>query len=258
MNAKPTVILRAPRFQLPAVAGIIERRVLVNFRCQPDIIQNVLPEPFRPKLVRGWSIAGICLIRLNGVRPAFLPALGGLRSENAAHRIAVEWDDGGITKEGVFIPRRDTNARLNRLAGGKFFPGIHHAAQYRVAETDNRFEIEMRSDDGIAFVSIRACVTDKLPQNSVFGSLHEASEFFQRGSLGWSSRVEKDTFDGLELGCAEWRMEPLAVERVESSFFGDTKRFPAGSVRFDSAFLMRNIPHQWHARGRLDIKKDSL
>lgn len=258
MSPNLTVINRSPRFQLPAVAGIIERRVLVNYRCRPDVIRNILPEPFRPKLIRGWSIGGICLIRLSGIRPAFLPALGGLRSENAAHRIAVEWNDGGTTKEGVFIPRRDTSAWLNRLAGGKLFPGVHHAAQYRVSETDNRFEIEMRSDDGVAFVTVRARTTDSLPADSIFESLNEASEFFQRGSLGWSSRIEKCTFDGLELNCAEWRMEPLDVEHVESSFFGDAMRFPPGSVKFDSAFLMRNIPHEWHARGHLAIEKDSI
>jgi len=41
------------------------------------------------------------------------------------------------------------------------------------------------------------------------------------------------------------------VERVESSFFGDRKIFPYGTATFDSAFLMRNIAHEWRARGRM-------
>jgi hypothetical protein len=201
MNAKSTFSIRRPRLQLPVVAGTIERRILVNFRCRPGALENVLPAPFRPKLIHGWGVAGICLIRLGGIRPAFLPAIGGLRSENAAHRIAVEWDDGGTTKEGVFIPRRDTDALLNRLAGGKFFPGVHHAANFRVSETADRFELEMRSDDGAAFVAVQAGVTDRLPGDSIFQSLEEASEFFRGGALGWSSRVKEGIFDGLELNC---------------------------------------------------------
>jgi hypothetical protein len=35
---------------------------------------------------------------------------------------------------------------------------------------------------------------------------------------------------------------------VESSFFEDRQRFPEGSVRFDSALLMRDLQHEWHAR----------
>ena len=89
-----------------------------------------LPAPFRPKLVAGWGMAGICLIRLAGMVPAFLPLPCGLASENAAHRIAVQWDENGFVREGVFIPRRDTNALLNRLAGGRLFPGAHQAAKF--------------------------------------------------------------------------------------------------------------------------------
>jgi len=236
---------------LPAMCGIIERRILVNFRCDPATLERRLPKPFRPKLVHGSGMAGICLIRLRQIRPAFLPMPGGLASENAAHRIAVEWEESGKRKEGVFIPRRDTNSLLNRLAGGRLFPGVHHAAEFRVWETGSRFKLEMRSVDGESFVRVVARVTDGLPSGSVFKTLAEASEFFQAGSLGWSPRVAFGECDGMELSCDSWRMEPLAVERVESSFFSNADCFPPGSAAFDSAFLMREIEHEWHARGRL-------
>ena len=255
MSTQSTFSIHKPRLQLPAVAGMIERRILINFRCRPAVLERVLPSPFRPKLINGWAMAGICLIRLGGLRPAFLPAITGLRSENAAHRIAVEWDENGMTREGVFIPRRDSNALFNRIAGGKVFPGVHHAAEFRVSETTDRFELEMRSDDGATFVCVQARVTDKLPVDSIFHSLDEASEFFRRGALGWSSRMKENTFDGLELSCDQWRMEPLAVDRVESSFFADLEIFPADSAKFDSAFLMREIAHQWHARGKLIVER---
>jgi hypothetical protein len=256
MKAAPEFSIREPFFQIPAVAGTIERRMLVNFRCRPDALERILPSPFRPKLINGRGVAGICLIRLGGIRPAFLPAVGGLKSENAAHRIAVEWEDGGMTQEGVFIPRRDTSAFLNQMVGGKLFPGVHHGAKFRVSERENRFELEMRSNDGVTFVCVKARVAEHLPSGSVFRSLAEASGFFRGGALGWSSRADANEFDGLELHCNEWNMEPLTVEYIESSFFKNRELFPAGSAEFDSAFLMRNIAHEWHARGRL-IKHES-
>jgi hypothetical protein len=63
-------------------------------------------------------MAGICLIRLEQMRPRFAPPVVGLTSENAAHRIAVEWDEHGTRREGVYIPRRDTSSRLSVLASG--------------------------------------------------------------------------------------------------------------------------------------------
>lgn len=255
MNAQATFSIHKPRLQLPVVAGTIERRMLVNFRCRPDILERILPKPFRPKLINGWGMAGICLIRLGGLRPAFLPAVVGLNSENAAHRIAVEWDENGTIREGVFIPRRDSSSLFNRLAGGKIFPGFHNAAEFRVWETMDRFKLEMRSNDGVTFVRVNARMADKLPTDSIFHSLKEASDFFGTGALGWSARETENTFDGLELDCDQWRMEPLAVEHVESSFFADAKLFPAGSAIFDSAFLMRDITHRWHARGKLTVER---
>jgi hypothetical protein len=251
MNGTSSFEIHQPRFHLPVMSGMIERRMLVNFRCKPAALTKLLPSPFRPKLVNGWGMAGICLIRLGGIRPAFLPVLCGLTSENAAHRIAVEWDEDGTTQEGVFVPRRDTNALLNRLVGGKIFPGVHHAAKFEVNETENHFKLEMRSEDGESFVRVLARVTDELPDGSVFHSLAEASEFFRGGALGWSARTADNEFDGLELRCREWRMESLAVEKVESSFFENPKLFQPGSTKFDSAFLMCGIAHEWHARGRL-------
>lgn len=246
-----TVAIHQPRLQLPVMRGMIERRMLINFRCDPLVLARLLPPPFRTKLVNGWGMAGICLIRLGGIRPAFLPELCGLTSENAAHRIAVEWDENGAAREGVFVPRRDTNSLLNRLVGGKIFPGVQHAAKFQVRETNNRFELAMESVDGGAFVRVSARVSDKLPGDSLFGSLAAASEFFRGGALGWSARPTSGEFDGLELDCREWRMENLVVEQVESSFFEDPGLFPPGSGKFDSAFLMRDLAHEWHARGRL-------
>src|SRR5476651_2639127 len=86
--------------RIPVIRGIIDRRILVNYRVEPDILARLLPRRFRPKLVNGSGMAGVCLIRLKHIRPRFLPSFLGISSENAAHRIAVEWDENGQTKEG--------------------------------------------------------------------------------------------------------------------------------------------------------------
>ena len=102
--------------RIPVMRGLIDRRILVNFRVDPEVLSRLLPPPFRPQLVQGKGMAGICLIRLRQLRPRWLPAFAGITSENAAHRIAVEWDDHGTTHSGVYIPRRDSSSLLNCLA----------------------------------------------------------------------------------------------------------------------------------------------
>src|SRR5438067_2357473 len=118
---------------LPVIEGVIRRRILVNFRVDADVMQRQLPEPFRPKLLDGAAVAGICLIRLEQMRPQWLPLPVGMSSENAAHRVAVCWTDAdGQPREGVYIPRRDSNSILNTLAGGRLFPGVYQRAHFDV------------------------------------------------------------------------------------------------------------------------------
>ena len=235
-------------FSLPIIQGLIDRRMLVNFRCDPAVIATLLPPPFRPKLVRGFAIAGICLIRLRHIRPRKFPRAIGLSSENAAHRIAVEWtDDAGQTREGVYVPRRDSSSMLNHLVGGRIFPGVHHHATFDVEERDGDLSVAFRSDDGSASVRVKARVAEALPRDSIFQSLEEASEFFRGGSVGFSPRDGGKVLDGLELRTVQWHVTPLHVLDVHSSFFANPHVFPPGSAVFDNALLMRAIEHEWHA-----------
>src|ERR1051325_4037843 len=146
--------------KLPIIHGVIRRRILVNFRVDPETMQAQLPSRFKPKLHDGSAVAGICLIRLEQIRPESIPRIFGISSENAAHRVAVTWEDANSPREGVFIPRRDTGCYLNHLLGGRLFPGEHHQARFRVLSTPTSIDLEMNSCDGQVRVRVRGAVQE--------------------------------------------------------------------------------------------------
>lgn len=232
--------------RIPALEGLIKRRILVNYTADPNVIQRLLPSKFRPKLHQEKAIVGICLIELHGIRPKGLPAIFGIDSHNAAHRIAVEWDIDGKTKEGVFIPRRDTGSALNALAGGCLFPGEHHKASFKVSEAEG-IRLSMVSDDKTVFVDLKGEVSDTMPDNSIFSELSKASDFFRTGSLGYSVTGSGNRLHGVILETKNWVVRPLQIKSVYSSFFEDTERFPPGSIKFDHALIMQDIGHEWHS-----------
>jgi hypothetical protein len=236
----------------PALAAVMERRILVNYRVDPDLLGRYLPAPFRPALVGGHGVAGICLIRLGRIRPAGLPA-AGLRSENAAHRAAVCWDgpDGPVT--GVYIPRRDTSSRLAALAGGRLFPGHLHLARFRVREDAGSYRIQVASRDGRVHVEVEAHLAEELAPGSIFTSLQDASGFFRCAPAGYAATPAQGVFDGVELETAGWTLQPLRLERVASSFFDDRRRFPPGTAVPDSAFLMNGLSTIWHPQPQLRV-----
>ena len=206
------------------------------------MVAQIVPHPFRPKLYKGQAIVGICLIRLKHIKPKGFPDFVGVGSENGAHRIAVEWDENGETKSGVFIPRRDSSSTFNTLVGGRVFPGKHYHAKFNVAENDGQYHIDFKSSDD-THISIDAKETSSFSDKSIFETLSNASDFFEGGELGYSPNGQK--FDGLKLKAYKWEVRPLEVADVKSSFFENEQLFPKGSVTFDNALLMTNIEHEW-------------
>jgi len=230
------------------VHGTIARRILLNYRIDPECLSRVLPRPFRPNLYRGKAIGGVCMIRFQGLRPRFVPSWLGITSENAAHRIAVTWEDNGQTKEGVFIPRRDTNSWFNKTLGGSVFPGIFDRSLFQVNESDTQVRVRIEREDGeeeILFAGHRA---EAIPSTSLFPTIEEAAGFFSLGATGYSATRENGRYHGMELRCLDWTIQPLVVDEARSRFFGDPDRFPPGTVEIDCALLMRGIAHEWHSR----------
>jgi hypothetical protein len=228
--------------RLPTIHGYIDRRILVNFIADPEVVRKITPAPFRLKVYKDKAIVGICLIRLKNIKVKGLPDFFGISSENGAHRIAVEWDEEGETKEGVYIPRRDTSLRLNTILGGLIFPGKHYSAKFNVKEGNGNYHIDFTSSDNTS-ISIDAKESSTFPSDSIFETLRNVSAFFEKGAVGYSPNKEK--YEGLKLQAYSWQVRPLEVTQVHSSFYENEEIFPKGTVQFDNALLMTRVEHEW-------------
>ncbi|MFF2599237.1 DUF2071 domain-containing protein [Streptomyces californicus] len=227
------------------LSSTIERRLLVNYRVDPYVAAALLPAPLRPQLVRGQAVAGICLLRIGGVRPGWAPAATGLTSENAAHRISVEWDGPDGVERGVYIPRRDTASRLNAFAGGRLYPGEHGRADFTVREDADAVRVAFATRDGAVEVDATVEPAGELRGSELFTDLAEASEFFRLGNRGLSPDAGGRHLDVLELSTDAWKVTAGQPRSVRSTFFEDLDRFPPGSAVLDSALVMRGVPADW-------------
>lgn len=231
---------------IPTLEGVIARRILVNFRADPAVVRRIVPAPLELDLANGHAVVGICLIRLERLRPRGLPAWLGWASENMAHRFAVRVPRDGTFSPSVFIARRDTTGRLVGLLGGRVFPGCHHPAEFDVRDTADRLAMTVRTPSGHADVRLIAQQASAWPDSRLFANLAAASRFFEQGACGYSCARDGRTLEGLELRTHRWSVGPLTVDALHAAFFDDAARFPAGSIAFDHALIMRDIPHQWH------------
>ena len=65
---------------LPVLEGIIARRILLNFHADPEVTQNLVPSPLKVQTYHGNAVIGVCLIRLEKLRPRGMPEVMGLTS----------------------------------------------------------------------------------------------------------------------------------------------------------------------------------
>lgn len=231
--------------KLPAIEGVIARRILLNFRADPGVARAIVPEPLEVPTVNDHAVVGVCLIRLERIRPKGLPEFVGMSSENMAHRFAIRYARDERPEDGVFIPRRDTDSAFVSLLGGRLFPGYHHAADFDVDQTPDGLTMRIKTAGGAADVRLKARWTDQWQGSELFADLTAASQFFQRGACGFSCARDGRTLEGVKLHTLDWRIEPLRIDDLAAAYFEQERRFPRGSITFDHALLMRGVPHEW-------------
>ena len=138
--------------RIPVVRGVIDRRILVNYAVDPEVLARTLPAPFRPKLHRGLGLAGICLIRLRDVRRpgeeqrclrlSWPPACEPPRPPGVQETVVPE-------ETGVLEPPGDVDAlaeAMREVAFERFVPqrAVANAARFSTVEFQRRLKDEVR------------------------------------------------------------------------------------------------------------------
>jgi hypothetical protein len=217
----------------------LRRRLLVSYRVDAAIAQALIPDGFRPQLVDGSAVAGVCVIGLQAVRPGWIHRQIGFSTENVAHRVAVEWEEHGDIRTGVYIVERHSSSLLPVLAGGRLFPGVQRRGRFALDESDSRFRVRMTSRG--TSVALDVELTPEW-ESSLFPSAEDASGFYRAGSVGWSPRRNGRGVEALELTSEQWSAEPGRVLSIESSFFD---ALPERAAVLDSVVVMRDLPLFW-------------
>ena len=193
-------------------AGELPRRS----RCASARAAAALP----PSTRRRCWVAGICLIRLGGLRPRLLPAAVRLTTENAAHRIAVEGQPTARSR----LSTSATGHRLpaHRAAGRAGLSGVHsgHASPWPRATTI------CRSPCAARMATWKSTSTSPWNRNFRQRSVRRCDRgipLLEQGAVG-CRRPSAGEVEGVRLDTTAWRVDPDA-SCVRSSYFSDAAVF---------------------------------
>ncbi|HMK11746.1 MAG TPA: hypothetical protein VK461_09205 [Acidimicrobiales bacterium] len=224
----------------PVLQATLERRLLVTYRLDPDAVADLVPGPFWLHMVGGFAVGSITLDHVTALRPRGLPAATGFTSQNAAHRIAVEWEQQGRRAAGTFVLARHTSARRIAAAGDRIFPGQRERADFAVDDRGPNLSVAFRSRDGVVAVDADVAVDD-VGASELFSRPDEAWRLSIRGAMTASLRRRGGVLDWIDEHARGGRVRAASIERVTSSLF------PAAVGAPDSAIVARDVTIEWRA-----------
>jgi hypothetical protein len=219
------------------VRGTIHRRLLVNALVDPDEAAGYLPAGLRPHVTTGGTVVGCCLLAIDAIRLAGMPAGLGSRLRAAAHRISIEWDDESGTRVGVYVPVRHTDSLPARTLGGRWFPGVHRRAAIEIAEDGQRihWHVEPRPSGSRFGVRVTASIPSTAPASP--------GEPIGATCLAADIGLSPDHHGELEAA----RMEPdhrvaqlVEIDDLDSQFLAGFE-----SARPTPSYLMRDVDVTW-------------
>jgi hypothetical protein len=229
----------------PALRGRIDRRISVFYRLDPMAARELLPAPLRPRLVRGWALGGVCILRLARMRPRMLPIPLGLASELAWHRIAVEWEEDGRPMHGHYLLRSETDSRLAPFPGARLVPSPDDCTRIEVRSSDAALTARVESGDGTTDLDLAASLGG-WRSDALFKSANAARASIASGHVVWDGD-EQGELEGVELRSTGGTAQGLEVVRLASTWFDDRARFSLGTATLDCAIVVRDADHEWHA-----------
>lgn len=226
-------------------SSLVDRQLLINFRMDPAIVRQFLPVGVEPRVIHGFAIGGICVVRLN--KRKLGPLIRIRESENVAHRFAIcppaATSHESQASSCVYVCRAHTSSRWNSFLGNRILAGRYHRANIDVEESPEVIRVKMTSRDKSSQLSFSGVTGCGHPMESIFSSIGEALRFLEQCSIRRAIESRSSGSNGISHRVSWKQLVPLRTQGLETSFFYDESRFPAGSIEFDSAFILRSREH---------------
>jgi len=223
--------------------GTVVRRFLISYPVSPDVLSDYLPPGAECATHGGFAWVSACFVRMDDMRPNFLPRFVGMGFNYLIHRTRARlpFPDGKL-REAVLVLQPNINRRLLSSFGSLLTGVGFRTRDINFTDDDDSWRIQMISDGELSYDAtiLKSSCSESISSGSRFTTAQEADDFLLGVSFGgqWVKGQRKlkllpethDPWETLACTCITHKnqfLETLGVDTVEA----------------DHAITMTQIPH---------------
>jgi len=229
-------------------ARMVERYIF-NYRISPSELKKRLPAPWlEPLVVNGYSAVSFCILWLERLTVAPVPAIFRYSTISCAYRIGVIDTSGTAPVPSVYVIDRWADlpmvSRLGPMLLQDTIPTIKAAIGH---ENDGDTHVQLSYTDGSALFSAKVRPRKDGLGSSVFESVEGFAKFIKEGVSSYGPSLHPGWLTKVDLQKEEVAYEPLAAT-VEFSELNE-ESWAAAGMELDSAVRARGANYKWTYRG---------
>jgi hypothetical protein len=230
-------------------AHMVERYIF-NYRMPPDELRKRLPAPWlEPLVVNGYSAVSFCILWLERLTVAPIPALFRFSTISCAYRIGVLDTSGPAAEPSVYVTDRWADlpliAKLGPFVLQDTIPVVKAAIGH---DNAGGTHVQMSYTDGSGLFSASVRPTaDGQMGSSVFGSVQDFAAFIKGGVTSYGPSLTPGMLTKVDLYKEDVTYEPLDAHVEFSELFDET--WADAGMEFDSAVRAKGAEYVWAYRG---------
>ena len=247
-----------------AMNGRLSECVLLSYRTPARSVRRLVPKGLELETRDGWAFWNVVACRVEGMRPAGVPARLGVSYNHVAYRLHVKARTAdGQTLRGLYFVRSDAGSRLvggfgNALTRFRFHPAEVELSR---AQRDGAEVLTVAvtgpdadaANDAVARIAVGAGVAPAEPRaGSPFASTADAEQFLKYCPLGIAPDLDGRYFELAEVVRDEskWREHPVRVIEAHWSFL---RRLGQDELHLERATRVEPLDYRWRLGRRAPI-----
>jgi hypothetical protein len=230
------------------VKAYFDFSLVITFAYPVELLAPLLPPGLTLDTYGDDGFVAIGLVKVRGLRPAWMPAALGQDFFLTGYRLFVRYQTlEGRRLRGLYVLRSDADKKLMVMLGKITTNYLFEKAEMSMQESDRQLTVKITTPGGELQLHLIADLSKTVatpPEGSPFPDLAKARRFAGPLPYTFSYEARTKSMVIVEGRREDWIPVPVSVQ-VQACTFLSLPPYNGFEGKLANAFLIRNISYEW-------------